>query len=151
MHFRRDDGSSFSLAVVGYQFPAETTAEYDSNWLNIRIEVVEPRGKWSCTDPALLTYEVERLAQWLEKIAAGNPTSVSESFLEPNLSFELASPSAERLRVIFSLEFRPPWLSKLEADDDEYFVEFPVIAAELEAAAASLRAQLKRFPQRALR
>lgn len=137
--------------LLGYQFPGETTAEYDSNWLNVHIDVVTPQGRWSRTDPALLTYEVERLARWLEEIAAGTPSSNSESFLEPNLAFELIPPVAERLRIIFNLEFRPPWVPKKRTDEDEYFVDFPVVLSALQDAAASLRMQLKKFPQRASR
>ena len=51
------------MSLVGYQFPDLEDDEYDSNWLNVKIEVSNERGKWSAIDPALLTYEVEWLIE----------------------------------------------------------------------------------------
>jgi hypothetical protein len=140
---------SFKLSVVGYQFPNDATSEYDSNWLNVKIEATHPKGNWARVDPALLTYEVEGLAKWLEGIASVNPPSHSASFVEPNLEFEVR-PESQSLRVMFRLEFTPPWASRVDVDDREYpFIEFPLAALDLNAAARSLREQLERCPQRA--
>ena len=34
----------FELRIVGYQFPANATAEYDSNWLVVQGSIEHSRG-----------------------------------------------------------------------------------------------------------
>jgi hypothetical protein len=139
---------AFELRVTGYQFPNNATAEYDSNWLIITGSVQHPRGDWRFSDPSLLTYEVARLADWLEAVAVGTEPQPWCGFIEPNLSFEVAGTSAGRvLRVSFGCESRPPWSTR----DQEVVVEFPVAGLDLGAAVGSLRRQLRDFPQRAQR
>jgi hypothetical protein len=54
-----------------------------------------------------------------------------------------------RLRVHFSLEALPPWLSGAEQPDVfDFFVELEVPTAQVEIAAADWAAALSRFPQR---
>jgi hypothetical protein len=138
----------FELRVVGYQFPGNATAEYDSNWLVIEGAVRHPRGDWRFRDPSLLTYEVARLADWLEAVASGTEPRPWCGFIEPNLSFDVAGEGVARvLRVSFGCESLPPWAARGE----EVAVEFPVAGLDLGAAAASLRGQLGEFPQRAER
>jgi hypothetical protein len=138
----------FELRIVGYQFPGNATAEYDSNWLVIEGAVRHPRGDWRFRDPSLLTYEVARLADWLEAVAVGTQPRPWCGFIEPNLSFDVAGEGAVRvLRVSFGCEATPPW----SASDEEAAVEFPVAGLDLMSAAESLREQLREFPQRAER
>lgn len=150
MIFTSADDTSFELRVIGYEFPAEQIAEYDSNWLNIRIDVAHPLGHWSRTGPALLTYEVQRLAEWFMALANGDRTQTERSFLEPNLSFETVNDDTEKLRISFRLEFSPPWTERWPGEERPY-VEFPLSGINLKAAAVSLLQELSRFPHRALR
>lgn len=143
------NGSQLGLSIVGYQFPDLATVPYDSNWLNICVRVVHPRGSWTATDPSLLTYEVARLADWLDAVARGARVEPEESFLEPNLRFELTHSSLEpSLRVYFDLESRPKWAPVDGAGNDDLYVEFPLEEIDLAGAAAILRKQLQAFPQR---
>lgn len=48
-------GLGFELSILGYQFPHLMIEEYDSNWLNIRVDVVHPGVSWNATDAAMLT------------------------------------------------------------------------------------------------
>jgi hypothetical protein len=73
--------------IVGYQFPEVAEAEYDSNWLMVKIVVRHPDGDWSAVDPALLTYEVRELADWLRVVGSGSRETREMAFLEPCLSF----------------------------------------------------------------
>jgi hypothetical protein len=149
MRFERLDGSAVALSVIGYQFPAERTAEYDSNWLNVNLLVSHPRGSWKRTEPALLTYEVERLADWFEQLARGDRETRFQGFIEPNISFELIGNSEATLRIFFDLEFKPPWA--VQDADEEHYLDFPLNPSELRDAAESLRSELKKYPQRAAR
>ena len=69
MTFAGVDGQSVTLTLEGYQFPHLTTADYDSNWLNVCIDACHPRGAWQASDACLLTYEVARLADWCRTTA----------------------------------------------------------------------------------
>jgi hypothetical protein len=138
----------FELRIAGYQFPGDATSDYDSNWLVVEGAVRHPRGDWRFRDPSLLTYEVARLADWLEAVAAGAESQAWCGFIEPNLSFEVVGGGEGRvLRVSFAIEARPRWASA----DEDVSVEFPLATLDLGPAVASLRAQLREFPQRAER
>jgi hypothetical protein len=138
----------FELRIAGYQFPGDHTSHYDSNWLIIEGAVRHPRGKWRFRDPCLLTYEVARLADWLEAVEGGTESEPWCGFLEPNLSFELVGEGMARvLRVSFAIEALPPWAGR----GGEAFVEFPLAGLCLASCVNALRKQLKAFPQRAER
>lgn len=136
------------MEVAGYQFPHLEHEEYDSDWLKINIRVRLPEGSWTSTDPSLLTWEVASLAQWLESIAEGVSAESEQSFLEPNLRFELMQSEPKTLRVYFELESRPPWAPSDGAGMDDLFAEFAVNPDDLRDAASALREDLKRFPVR---
>jgi hypothetical protein len=147
------DGPSFELAILGYEFPELEEADYDSNWLVVRIDVTTPEGSWTATEPSLLTYDVKRLADWLDDVK-NNQQMVDEiGFIEPLLWFKvLGGPfKGKNLRVYFGIEYRPPWARSRPAYEGEIWPEFPLSEIDLNAAAQSLREQLSRFPQRAER
>src|SRR5262245_29126869 len=99
-----------TLALAGYQFPDLASAEDDSNWLTVTIEVAHPRGNWHASDPCLLTYEAARLASWLEGLTPESAVGSEASFIEPCLVFSIVDSDGGRaLRVYFELECRPPW------------------------------------------
>ncbi|NLG96567.1 MAG: hypothetical protein GX491_04320 [Chloroflexi bacterium] len=137
--------SSFQLTILGYQFPDAEGEQYDANWLIVRVDVESPRGSWTATDPCLLTYEAAQLAEWIEKVAQGEPVQPGMKFLEPALLFRLTNEG--NLRIYFSSFLRPEWAQEGEAP----FLEFPVSQVDLAAAARDLRVQIRRYPQRAER
>jgi hypothetical protein len=152
MQLAAPDGQSIELVITGYQFPDRQTEEYDSNWLQIEGRVQHPNGGWTFRDPCLLTYEVASLADWLDRVGSGSDAKSSIGFLEPNLSLELLTSSPHlSIRVYFHLESRPPWAPRGHVDDDDVWVEIPVAELDFRRASQSLRDQLRRFPQRAVR
>ncbi len=144
MLIKNKDKSSFDMKVMGYQFPDLANEQYDSDWLNIKIDVSIPMGSWTSTDPSLLTWEVADLAKWLESIAEGRSVDAEESFMEPNLRFELIEAGQKKLRIYFELESKPSWAQ----EDDTLWADFEVDADDLRKAATSLREDLMRFPTR---
>jgi hypothetical protein len=144
---RGANDSWLKLQIVGYQFPDMPFAEYDSNWLIIRGDACIGGRTWSFRFPCMLTYEVARLADWLEALSRGEQAKAYCGFIEPNLDFELIS--SDLLRVIVAHESRPPW------SDDQFgesnFIDFPRDPEMLRVAAASLRDALAIYPQRAKR
>jgi len=147
MKLTSPDGSSLSLTIWGYQFPALEGEEYDSNWLLVRVDVKTPTASWSSTDPCLLTYEVAQLADWLEQLGTGRPPERTIGFIEPNLEFSVTEDKSakEVLRTRLSLECRPPSVPR----GGHAQIDFPLAEIDLKSAAADLLAQLRRYPPRA--
>ena len=145
------NGYALKLTLVGYQFPEMTREPYDSNWLIIETDITTPHRSWQASDPCLLTYEVEQLAQWLEQAANGTPDNRVCHFIEPCLQFELYDhEGGERyLRVVFDLELRPDWQIERTRQRDDTWIDLQVDRQKLLEAAQALREQLARYPQRA--
>jgi len=142
------NNNSFMMSLVGYQFPELEDVEYDSNWLNVKIVVSHQGSKWSTTDPALLTYEVQWLIDWLRAVSARKYDNRHLWFTEPCLSFHLSPAEGDPDKFVIELshEFRPPWAS--EDLDEEYEIVFSLTSIDLICAAQSLEDQLRRYPQR---
>ena len=148
MELEANNDCSFTMTLVGYQFPDLEDVDYDSNWLNVRISVNRQGGDWSTSDPALLTYEVESLIKWLRAASARQYDERDLVFMEPCLSFHL-SPAVgdpDKLLIELSHEFRPPWAS--EDTDKGYEIAFSLTSIYLLRAAESLENQLRQYPQR---
>lgn len=164
VRFLSTDKASVELSIARYQFPdlqGHGGRDWDANWLQISGAVVLADGKaWSFEDPSLTTWEAAKLGQWLREVADGSVkpspfgTEVTEQllcFTEPNLAFSLEERIADQvwLRVHFSLEAQPPWLSGAEKPDIfEFFVVLDVSVAQVGVATADWAAALSRFPQR---
>lgn len=143
-------GSSFKLKILGYQYPYIADDYYDANWLLIQVDVTHPKGSWSANDPCLLTFEVERLAKWLEEVHDNINKKSYCSFTEPCLEFRVeANDKGERvLRIYFELEIRPLWTASNNLGMEDFWVDFPLAEIDLPAAARDLRSQLHKYPQR---
>ncbi len=148
----RASGSFFSLDLLGYEYPDAEGEPYDANWLQVRVDVAGPQGAWSITDPCLLTYEVARLADWLDLAGSGQAATPAISFLEPALLFRLIERerSEKVLRIHFGNLAHPNWAAEAlpPGKNPDLWVDFPLAEIDLPSAAQSLRAQLKKFPRR---
>lgn len=134
------------LTIEDYQFPDFKEDVWDSNWLVVAGDAMIDGRRWSFRAPCLTTMELGRLAAWLDAIADGQPIQPFCGFTEPNLEFNKTD--CQSIRVGFALESAPPWASPGE-NWYVYGIDLPADAS-LHAAAATLRQQLARFPQRAL-
>jgi hypothetical protein len=151
MRLRGREGNELALSLVGYQFPDETVDPWDSNCLLVSVRVVTPNGTWEVVDPCLTTWEARQVALWLSAVARGAMVRPTSTLSEPNLTARVGldplNPSRFQLRVCFELENRPPWAPTV-AGGRNLCVDLDVGAADLASAAASLRGDLARFPQR---
>ena len=153
------------LAVLGYQFPEMTDVPWDSDWLLLRLRLQWGEHHWEHVDPALTTFELERLALWLLEVAqhanvfacwTQERLSTLCTFTEPNLAFEAYSghPTGHpvTLRIYLTAELLPPFRTLLPtgplSDGSEVWVEFGVDAARLRTLAQQLQRDLERFPVR---
>ena len=150
MLLKNSEGVEFKMAVAGYQFPHVEDAKWDSDWLDIEIEVQHPLGSWSYTDACLLTWELGRLIEWLRKLARGEPVASEQDFMEPELRFELVSVNPKRLSIHLDYGMRPPWSSITETDfeGDDFCLAFEVEPKTLMNAADPLQDFLQTFPTR---
>ena len=141
---------SFSMSLVGYQFPSYRDVPYDSIWLNVRIDVAHPDGDWTAVDAALLTGEAQELADWFHHLASGKRDKLNVSFLEPCVEFDIKTneDSSEFLKVTLAHWFQPPWSKNLE---DEFELTFPLATIDLAKTAEALERELARYPQRTAR
>lgn len=133
------------LAIEDYQFPHITDDEWDSNWLIVVGEAELDGKRWQFRDPCLTTFEMKRLAEWLDQVATGQAEQQFCGFTEPNLDFEQTSNKC--VRIAFSLESLPPWSAR-DGDFGDLGFEVP-IDGRLAMAASNLRSILAKFPVRA--
>ena len=150
MRLRGREGNELALSIVGYQFPDERVDPWDSNGLLVSVRVVTPHGTWEVVDPCLTTWEARQLAVWLSAVARGATVRPTSTLSEPNLTAQVSTDVRHwrfHLRVCFELENRPPWAPTV-AGGRNLCVDLDVGAADLASAAADLRGDLARFPQR---
>jgi hypothetical protein len=151
MLLRGSEGNELELALVGYQFPDEERDPWDSNWLLVSVRVLATQGSWEVVDPCLTTWEAKHLVSWLVHAAAREPSEVPMTFTEPNLTVTARSrtgaPLRVRVRACFALELRPPW-SRTASGSGDLCVDLDGDRGDLARAAASLLADVVRFPQR---
>lgn len=114
MILRGRDLSEFELRVAGYQFPELEHDDWDSNWLIVEIRSAPADQRpWKSVDPSLLTWEVERLSNWLEALASGEAVEDGEYFVEPTCASRLYKerhhyhPGLLRAGVSAALVLRP--------------------------------------------
>lgn len=137
MQFNSSNGNSFTLTIVNYEFPNNRDNYWDSNWLQILIEGRHSQGFWKALDPCLLTFEVERLAKWLEDVYYGKKNLAECSFMEPCLEFliELKRDKSKILHIYFELEILPTWAESQGAGLRSFGIEFPISEIDLLRAA----------------
>jgi hypothetical protein len=147
---RGRNGTELGLTITGYQFPDETVDPWDSNSLLIEVRIVAPQGAWHVVDPCLTTWETAHTVRWLlalsqrADLVANRPIAMSE----PNLTLTGRSVPGHADRALvtacFALELRPPWVT----GGGDLCVDLDLDRSQLAQAAADLRAQLGRHPQR---
>jgi hypothetical protein len=153
MKFNSSNGIFFELKIEGYQFPEILDSYWASNWLYINIAVNHPKGNWTATDPSLTTFEVERLAKWLEDIHHETDQLSSYGFTEPYIEFEIIKNKNKQseLRVYLERIYLPDWGVSRGAGFRDFWIEFSLNELDLIQAAKDLRLELQNFPQRVFR
>ena len=136
------------LKIASYQYPEIKDGDWDSNWLNIYLNVKSELGHWQTVDPSLTTWDVQRLIKWFEYLSNNlQPEHTDICFLEPYLSFELLNSfdsEPKTIRIKFDLEFRP----QSATNDQEYFVDFIADNQELKRIKLDLEKELGNYPER---
>lgn len=134
------------LKIVNYQYPDILNQEFDSNWLNIFIDVKSKMGHWQTVDPSLMTNEVQLLIDWFRDLSINKTNDDFGYCTEPNLSFNLLEKTLARkkIRIGFGAESRPLSFKP----DMEYYIDCEFTNTELDAIASELAEELEKFPPR---
>ncbi len=146
MRLLGSDGAIFELSLLGWQHPRGAANEIDANRLTVRIALSADDGSWAQIVPCLVSWEAERLADWLDALAAHRATDAEQRFLEPDLRFRIvpASGIARVLRIGIDLRGRRPPGDAAPVGE----IAFSLCDEEIAEAARSLRAQVRRHPYR---
>ena len=148
MTFNCIDNQTVELRITNYQYPEIIDGDWDSNWLNIYLNIKSNVGHWQTVDPSLTTWEVQDLIIWFYELSKNNrPKYNEQEFTESNLSFELLNSFdslEKKIRIKFALESRP----QSATDDKEYFVDFVTNNNELLKISTDLKLELKKYPER---
>jgi hypothetical protein len=148
MNFFGIENQTVELRITNYEYPEKTDGDWDSNWLNIYLNVKSKVGNWQTVDSSLTTWEVQTLINWFLDLSKNKkPVYIDQEFTEPNLSFELLNSfdsSVKKIRIKFNMESRP----KTATDDKEYFVDCLVDNTELLKISVDLKLELETCPER---
>jgi hypothetical protein len=148
MRLKANSGNGLELIILRYQFPDVHEDRWDSNWLVLSGKVSTSDGNsWHFTEPAVTTFELADLADWLRDVALRENTFEEFEFTEPNLAFFVANDPVPTLRVRLAHESAPPWATDQERLSG-VFVDFPLEEADVAVAADELRDALNDFPIR---
>src|SRR5258708_6660247 len=162
MRLEGSDGvSALELTIAGYEFPDDLSDRDTANWLEFDLRVRTPHGQGTSRVGCMHTWDVSELADYLDALGArrfwlrGVPVPL---FPEPNLqlgcSVLLAAlrPHRVTLHVSFILERPGEWqMDDAPAAESTHYIgkmDLKVPRVALREAAASLRAELRRFPVR---
>lgn len=140
--------NKFQFNIAGYEFPARGQSEYDDNWLLVNISVEKDSLHWEQTDPSLLTWELQELAEWFFALSENKDPEYKEpGFVEPNLLFRY-NKTDEGYEVIirFSIEMLPPGWDKSK----ECSITFILHNDELKRIAREFKEEVAGFPYRQL-
>ena len=148
MTFTGIDNQIVEMKITNYQFPQIVDGDYDSNWLNVYLNVKSKIGHWETIDPSLTTWDMQRLINWFENLSNNfEPEYLEVVFLEPNLTFELHNSfdsEIKNIRIIFDSESRP----KSAIERKEYFVDIVANNNELKRIQLDLKKELDNYPER---
>lgn len=149
MKLENGNGASFSLDIVGYQYPDILDQYWDSNWLFVQIQIQLSEQSFSVKDPCLTTFEVPLIIDWLQRFAMNGAVEKGLVFTEPTVQFKcnIVRNGKQSLRVIF----RPPPQGSTSQLKDNISLDFPFEQVLFSEIIENLQSQLDRFPQRVFR
>jgi len=150
--YNSDYSTSFSLEIVGYEFPNIIDKYYDSNWLMVKVGVTTEDKKWFAIDPCVLTFEVDELIDWFENVKNESIQYQKIVFIEPFLKFERLEGDCSQLilRIYLSLKGLPTRKRPFEPQK-EIVLEFDLNYLDEISIVNDLRIQLQKYPQRVFR
>ena len=148
MKLRARSGNTFEAVMLGYEHPNVTEDWWDSNWLIVNGTVATPESSWRFVEPCVTTFELAGLAEWLQTVRRGMPSSSEYAFAEPNLVFSWSRLPAPVLRVRFSHASAPPECTDVDQRSRGVTLEFPIDELNVDGIVGELRNALIEYPIR---
>lgn len=137
-----DRDTEITLTIAGFAYPEERFT-YDSEWLNVHVDVKENGSSIRMTDPALQTYELCELAEFFESALNEKKSRDYRGFIEPCLFFRyLGKDENEKYLFSIYLDFE----LKPVRTPMTYRRKFALTKKELEAVIENIKFQYKKFP-----
>jgi hypothetical protein len=134
---------TFSLAVIGYQFPSATRGA-DANWLVVRLDWQGRSMRVQLEGPYLEAGDLSRMAKAFAEVADGTSTESGRFELtEPILELEIRRVTLDgECEVQLAIRGEPALVG------EHFSVQFGVAGAEAASFARALAAFGERFPPR---
>jgi len=149
MVFNGINNQKIELNIINYQYPDyidELYDQFDSNWLIVNIKVLSNFGDWEATDPALLTFDFEKMIEWFDNLSKNiEPKNTELIFTEPSFLLFLENSyedDIKKIKIELDLELR------IKGFSPECYVEIHADNEELEKISMDLRNELSKFPAR---
>jgi hypothetical protein len=147
MRFECINDQFVEFSILGYQFPEITDGdEWTRNWLLVHINVKSNEKQWDKTDPAITTFELKELIDWLINISENKIEEYELlMFTEPNISFELINnieSNKKNIKIHLAAEFKPI------IDGQNYCIEFIATNDQLKNYVKELEIESKNYPER---
>jgi hypothetical protein len=134
--------SSFSLEIIGYEFPGLFESRHKANKILIILTARNLEGSWSSKKPALLTWEVEEIIQWARGGFRLEPLLM---FVNPSLQLYAEPMSADsvHLQLTLSEDLLPAWHAHAPI-----ILDLIVKLHTMREFAADLESELAKYPYR---
>ena len=146
MVFKGINNQSIELNIINYQYPDLIDEPHDRNWLIVNVKVRSNFGDWEATDPALLTFDFEKMIEWFDKLSNNiEPKDTELIFTEPSFLLFLENSwedEIKKIKIELDLELR------MKGFSPECYVDIHANNEELEQISMDLRNELSKFPKR---
>jgi hypothetical protein len=139
------EGSSFTLSIMGYQFPDLVSGNPSTNWLFAKIIINIPPQSFTIIDPCLETEDIDKMIEWFQQLREGDYHVVWCTFTEPIIVFEVfeSSEHVMNLRIEIRKEYhfaKRPY--------DTLVIEVPLINLQFGEILASLDQWRQKYPSK---
>ena len=147
--FRNEQNQNILVSTQNYEFPASNDKEYDGNWLQVNIKIIDNQKMWETTAPFLLTYDWIQIGQWFSEAAQfKQPKWKDLSFIEPNIEFQLVDFNRIIDRINFNIQLRLECVPPFYEGNEKVQYRFCFTSKKCEEIAEMCKKEYERFPER---
>ncbi len=139
-----DKDKRFELKLVGNEFK-NSTSYHDSNWLKVQVDVNDGDTNWVAEDNCLLSYELERLRDWVSGVYESTEDEIR--FTENELAFRFDRDESI-LTVVLDFYLHPSGKQYRYEDggDCEYLLSFNMNKRKMDAFLSDIVQWISLFP-----
>lgn len=147
--FKNVMNQTIELSTENYQFPESKDTDYDGNWLQINIKIIEDKNVWTGSDPFLLTHDWMDISNWFDSISKYiNPKLSELSFIEPNIEFQLINIEKEKDEIQFDIQLSYECIPNFNKGKKILKYRFIYNASDCKKISELCKVEYNRFPER---